>query len=119
MADELRLKASATDYQTKMQDLQNKMDELENIYKEYSDLKLEAYRVVGEGDSNLEQLKATIDKNMEAVGRQHAALKQTWEKLNKQNEELGILTSDIGKLLQDASDKIGQAANTFKTMSDM
>lgn len=119
MANELRLKASATDYAQKMQALQSKMNELETIYGEYSRLKMQANRVVGDSDSNMEQLKAAIDKNMEAVGKQHAALKESWTMLNKQNEELGITTSQVGELFKAATDLIGSAANTFKTMTDL
>lgn len=119
MANELRLKASAADYSQKMQALGSKMNELETIYGEYHRLKLQANRVVGESDSNMEQLKAAIDKNMEAVGKQHAALKESWDMLNKQNEELGITTTQIGELFKSAAELIGEAANTFKTLSDL
>lgn len=119
MADELRLKTSSADYAQKMQTLQTKMHELEIIYGEYNTLKLQANRVIGDSDSNIEQLKATIDKNMEAIGKQHAALKENWDMLNKQNEQLGILTSDIKELLTTTGETIGAAANTFKTLSDL
>ena len=99
MADELRLKVSQADYQQKMQTLANKMTELETIYGEYNRLKMQANRVFGDGDSNLEQLMATVDKNIEAVGKQHAMLKESWDMLNKQNEELGIASTQIGELL--------------------
>lgn len=119
MADELRLKTSSTDYAQKMATLQSKMNELETIYGEYSRLKMQANRVVGDGDSNVEQLRAAIDKNMEAIGKQHAALKENWDMLNKQNESLGITTSQISELLKAAAETIGAAANTFKTMTDL
>lgn len=119
MADELRLKTSSADYAQKMAALQQKMNELESIYGEYNKLKLQANRVIGEGDSNTEQLKATIDKNMEAIGKQHAALKENWDMLNKQNEQLGITSTQISELLKAAGEVIGAAANTFKTLSDM
>lgn len=119
MADELRLKTSAADYGQKMGVLQQKMQELEIIYGEYNKLKMAANRVVGDSDSNIEQLKAAIDKNIEAVGRQHAALKENWELLNKQNEQLGITSSQISELLKATAETIGAAANTFKTMADL
>lgn len=119
MADELRLKTSAADYAQKMAVLQQKMSELETIYGEYNRLKMQANRVVGDGDSNTEQLRAAIDKNMEAIGKQHAALKENWEMLNKQNEQLGITSTQVSELLKAAAETIGAAANTFKTLSDM
>lgn len=119
MADELRLKASAADYLQKMQTLQSKMSELETIYGEYGRLKIQANRVIGDDDSNMQQLQAAIDKNMEAVGKQHAALKETWDMLNKQNEQLGITTTQGSEILKAATDLISAAANTFKTMSDL
>lgn len=119
MADELRLKVSYADYEQKKSVLQSKMGELEDIYQAYSELKLQAYRVLGDEDSNVERLRATVDKNMEAVGKQHAALKENWDMLSKQEEELSEMTSQIGKSLEEAAKAIQNAANTFKTMSDM
>lgn len=119
MADELRLKTSASDYAQKMQTLQDKMRDLETIYGEYNRLKMAANRVIGDEDTNIEQLKAAIDKNMEAIGKQHAALKENWDMLNKQNEQLGITTGQIGDLLKAAAETIGAAANTFKTLTDL
>ena len=119
MADELRLKTSSSDYAQKMAVLQSKMAELEAIYGEYNTLKLQANRVIGDTDSNIEQLKAAIDKNMEAIGRQHAELKENWDMLNKQNEQLGITSSQISELLKATAETIGAAANTFKTLADL
>lgn len=119
MADELRLKVSAVEYSQKLQVLQSKMAELETIYGEYSRLKMQANRVIGDSDSNIEQLRSAIDKNMEAVGKQHAALQQSWTELNKQNEQLGITSTQVSELLKAATETIGAAANTFKTMSDL
>lgn len=120
MADELRLKVSQADYQKKMQAVKSKMDELATIYKEYSDLKLKAYKVLGEGDSNTQKLMESVEKNMEAVGRQHAALAESWEKLNEQNEKLGVLSSDIGKILDDAKEQIeSKTRNAFSILSDL
>ena len=56
---------------------------------------------------------------MDAVGKQHAMLKESWDMLNKQNEELGITTTQVGDLFKSAADLIGAAANTFKTLSDL
>lgn len=70
MADDLRLKVSQADYQQKMQVLQSKMAELETIYGEYSRLKMQANRVLGDGDTNLQQLMDAVQKNMDAVGKQ-------------------------------------------------
>lgn len=119
MADELKLKTSSVDYAQKMQVLQSKMNELETIYGEYNRLKMQANRVVGDSDSNIEELKAAIDKNMEAIGRQHAALKENWDMLNKQNEELGITTTQIGELFKATAETIGAAVNTYKSVSDL
>lgn len=119
MADELRLKVSQTDYLQKMQTLQSKMNELETIYGEYSRLKMQANRVVGDNDSNVEQLRTAIDKNMEAIGKQHAALKESWTELNKQNEQLGITSAQVSEVIKAATEVINAAANTFKTMSDI
>lgn len=119
MADELRLKVSQADYQQKMATLQSKMTELESIYGDYSRLKMQANRVLGEGDSNTQDLVAAVEKNMEAVGKQHAALKESWDMLNKQNEELGMVTSQVSDKLKEAADAIQEAANTFKTLSNM
>ena len=109
MADDLRLKVSQADYQQKMQVLQSKMAELETIYGEYSRLKMQANRVLGDGDTNLQQLMDAVQK----------MLKESWDMLNKQNEELGITTTQVGDLFKSAADLIGAAANTFKTLSDL
>jgi len=119
MADELRLKVSQADYQQKMQVLQTKMNDLETIYGEYSRLKMQANRVLGDGDTNLQQLMDAVQKNMDAVGKQHAMLKESWDMLNKQNEELGMASSQVSELFKAATETIVSAANTFKTLSDL
>ena len=119
MAVGLVLKVSASDYEQKMQILSSKMNELETIYGEYNKLKMQANRVIGENDSNTEKLKAAIDANMEAISKQHAALKNAWEMLNQQNQSLGLTTVQLGTLLDTAKETIVAAANTFQALADL
>lgn len=119
MADELRLKVSQADYQQKRAALEAKIKELENIYREYAQLKLDANKVLGDGDSNLNTLMDTVQKNMDAVGQQHAALVENLNMLTKQEEELGMTSSSIGDLLKATGEVIGNAASVFKTLSDL
>lgn len=119
MADELRLKVSQTDYQQRKSTLEAKISDLEGIYHEYAQLKLEANKVLGDGDSNLQTLMDTVQKNMDAVGSQHAALVENLKMLQKQEEELGMTSSSIGELLKSTGEAIGNAASVFKTLSDL
>ena len=119
MADELRLKVSQADYQTKLAAMDAKIKELEAIYHDYAQLKLDANKVLGDGDSNLQQLMDAVQKNMDAVGSQHAMLMESRAMLEKQNEELGITSSSIGELFKATAETIGTAASVFKTISDL
>jgi len=119
MADELRLKVSQADYQQRRSALDSKIKELEGIYNEYAQLKLDAHKVLGDGDSNLQALMDTVQKNMDAVGSQHAALVENLKMLDKQEEELGMTSSSIGELFKATGEAIGNAASVFKTLSDL
>ncbi len=119
MADELRLKVSQSDYQQKLSVLDTKIGELETIYREYAQLKMDAHKVLGDGDSNLNTLMETVQKNMDAVGSQHAMLVESRAMLEKQNESLGMTSSSVGDLLKATGETISSAASVFKTLSDL
>lgn len=119
MADELRLKVSQSDYQQKLAALDSKISELESIYHDYAQLKLDANRVLGDGDTNLTELMNAVQKNMDAVGSQHAMLMESRAMLEKQNEALGMTSSSIGELFKTTAETIGNAASVFKTLSDL
>ena len=119
MADELRLRVSQTDYAQKLAALDQKIQELETLYKEYAQAKLEAHQVLGEGDTNYQTLMNTVQKNMDIVGQQHKLLVESRAMLEKQNEKLGIMSSNVGTLLKETLDTIGTAASVFKTVSDL
>lgn len=119
MADELRLRVSQSDYQQKLSVLDTKIGELETIYTEYAQLKMDAHKVLGDGDSNLNTLMETVQKNMDAVGKQHAMLVESRAMLEKQNEALGMTSSSVGDLLKATGETISTAASVFKTLSDL
>ena len=119
MADELRLKGSQADYQQKLAALDSKIAELEAIYHDYAQLKLDANKVLGDDDTNLQELMNSVQQNMDDVGRQHAMLMESRAMLEKQNEALGMTSSNIGELFKATAETIGTAAETFKTLSDL
>ncbi len=119
MADELRLRVSQSDYQQKLGVLDTKIGDLETIYKEYAQLKMDAHKVLGDGDTNLNALMETVQKNMDAVGKQHAMLVESRAMLEKQNEALGMTSASVGDLLKDTAETITSAASVFKTISDL
>lgn len=119
MADELRLKVSQSEYQTRLAQLDSKMQELEGIRGEYEELRMSANRVLGDSDTNLEKLQATVEKNIKAVEGQHQMLLESRQMLEKQNEQLGITSSNVSDLLQQTMETAKTAFNTIKIVGDM
>lgn len=119
MADELRLKVSYTDYQQRMDLLNSKMQNLETIAKEYTQLQLDAHKVFGDGDSNLEQMKATVQKNIDAVNAQHELLAKSLQMLQEQSEQLAQESGNINQLLQQAGETAKTAFNTIRIIGDL
>lgn len=119
MADDLRLKVTQSEYQTRLGTLDSKIAALETIYQEYAALKMESHKVLGEGDSNLQQLMDSVEKNMKAVSGQHEMLVKSREMLEKQNEQIGIKSSEISQLLTQAQETAKTAFNTIKIIGDM
>lgn len=119
MADELRLKVTQSEYQTRLGTLDSKIAALETIYQEYAALKMESHKVLGDGDSNLQQLMDTVEKNMKAVEGQHKMLMESRATLEKQNEQLGMVSSSIGQLLDQTMETAKTAFNTIKIIGDM
>lgn len=119
MADELRLKVSATEYQTRLGQLDAKMHELEQIKVEYETLRQNAVQVLGDTDTNLEKLQATIDQNIKAVEGQYQMLKESRAMLEKQNEDLGMASTKVGTLLSESKDLAKNAFQTIKIIGDI
>lgn len=119
MADELRLKVTASEYQTRLGQLDSKMAELETIRGEYEQLRLSATRILGDTDTNLEKLQATVQQNIKAVEGQHQMLNESRQMLEKQNEELGVASSSVGELLQQTMETAKTALHTIKLVGDI
>ena len=119
MADELRLKVTQSEYQTRLGTLDSKIAALETIYQEYSTLKMESHKVLGEGDSNLQTLMNLVEKNMRAVEGQHKMLIESRAMLEKQNEQLGMASSEIGRLIGEAAELAVNGFKTIKIIGDM
>lgn len=119
MADDLRLKVSQSDYSTRLATLDTKINELETIYHEYAQLKMDAQLVLGEGDSNLQKMMDTVEKNMKAVEGQRQLLVESRQMLDQQNEKLGITVSSIGQMFDQAGETAKTAFNTIKIIGDL
>lgn len=119
MADDLRLKVTQSEYQTRLATLDQKIDELGVIYQEYATLKMDAQMVLGDGDSNLQTMMDTVEKNMKAVEGQRQMLVESRTMLDKQNEQLGMLTSDISGLFEQAAETAKTAFDTIKIVGDL
>jgi len=119
MADELRLKVTQSEYQTRLAQLDSKMSELEAIRGEYETLRLQATRVLGDSDTNLEKLQATVQQNIQAVEGQHQMLNESRQMLEKQNEELGMTSTAVSELLQQTMETAKTALKTIKIVGDI
>lgn len=119
MADDLRLKVSSSEYGTRYGILQAKLNELETIYHEYAQLKLDANKVLGDGDTNLDQLMQVVERNMKAVEGQQKLLAESMNMLQKQNDELGLTSSTISQLLTQAMETAKTGFNTIKIIGDL
>lgn len=118
-ADDLRLKVSEAEYSTRLGILDQKISNLDSILSEYRQLKNDATLIFGDGDSNLEAMKATVEKNIQAVEGQKQLLVESRAMLEKQNNALGILTTDVTNLLNQAGQTAKTAFNTIKIVGDL
>lgn len=118
-ADDLRLKVSTTEYQQRIGILDSKINEMETLLREYEDLKRGADRVLGENDSNAEKLKNSVQANINAVKGQQNMLKESRAMLQKQMDDLGILSQNVTNLFTEAGETAKTAFNTIKAVGNM
>ena len=119
MADELRLKVSRTEYANRIGTLDSKITAIDTLIGEYQNLRTDATRVLGEGDSNLQKLWDSIETNMKAVQGQRQLLHDSREMLQKQMEALGILSTDVNTMFDNGLEAAKTMFNTIKTVGGL
>lgn len=119
MADELRLKVSASDYIERIGMLDDKMNQLNSILDEYETLQKDSVRVLGDDDSNLENMRGTVQQNIDAVNGQIQMLAESREMLQKQMDQLQELSGNVENLFQQTRDLAKNSFKAVKIVSDM
>lgn len=119
VTDELRLKVSAAEYQKRIGLLDNKIRELNEVMGEYETLKKDAVKVLGDGDSNLQKMQDSVQKNINAVKGQMELLKESRQMLQRQMENLDELSGQVSKLFEESAETAKTAFNTVKIVGDL
>ena len=119
MADELRLKVSAADYSERIAQLDDKMNQLDSILGEYQTLQRDSVRVLGDEDSNLEEMRGTVQQNIDAVNGQMQLLAESREMLQNQMEKLEELSGNVTNMFQNARDLAKTSFDTVKIVGDL
>lgn len=119
MADGLRLKVSQAEYERRIGVLDSKISALGSLLTEYEQLEREADKVMGDGDNNLRKLKLTVEKNIKAVRGQQEMVKQSREMLQKQMNDLGMLSTNVENMFDEAMQTAKTAFNTIKIVGDL
>lgn len=118
-ADDLRLKVSAADYMDRIAQLDDKMMRLNSILDEYEELQRNSVRVLGESDSNLEEMRGTVQQNIDAVNGQIQMLAESREMLQKQMDQLDELSGNVTNLFQETRNLAKNSFNTVKIVGDL
>ena len=119
MADELRLKVSKGEYMRRIGVLDTKITAIETLLGEYRDLQRDATRVLGDGDSNLTALRNQVDVNIKSVTGQREELKESRAMLNKQMEQLGLLSQNVDTMFKEGAEAAKTMFKTVKIVGDL
>lgn len=119
MADELRLKVSAADYSERIALLDDKMNQLDGILGEYETLQKNSVRVLGDDDSNLEEMRGTVQQNIDAVNGQMQLLAESREMLQNQMDKLEELSGNVANMFQNTRELAKNSFNTVKIVGDL
>lgn len=119
MADELRLNVSAADYSERIALLDDKMSQLDGILGEYETLQRDSVRVLGDNDSNLEEMRASVQQNINAVNGQCQLLMESRQMLQNQMEKLEELSGNVQNMFQSTRELAKNSFNTVKIVGDL
>lgn len=119
MADELRLRVSASDYIERMNMLDDKIDQLDAILGEYETLQKDSVRVLGDNDSNLAEMRGTVQQNIDAVNGQMQMLAESREMLQKQMDQLNELSGNVTNLFEETRNLAKNSFRSVKIVSDL
>lgn len=118
--DELRLQVSASDYEAKIGVLDAKMNELQAILGEYRTLQSDAAtQVLGESDDSIQDLKKSIEVNIKAIEGQWNLLNEQKLQLSKQEENMGILRTNVDNMFATSMQSAKTAFKTIKAVGDL
>ena len=119
MADELRLKVSQAEYVRRIGVLDTKIGAINTLLGEYQDLQRDATKVFGDGDSNLAKLRESVNSNIKAVMGQQEELKESRAMLEKQMQQLGILSQNVDTMFNEGAQTAKTLFNTVKIVGDL
>lgn len=119
VTDELRLKVSSQEYIRRIGILDVKINELGGILTEYQALRNDAVRVLGDDDDNLRKMQDSLDTNIKAVQGQQNLLKEQRDLLQTQMDNLGILTSSVGSMIEEGKQAAKTAFQTIKIVGEL
>lgn len=117
--DGLRLKVSAADYLQRTAMLDNKVSELRGVLSEYESLQKDAVKVLGDDDSNLEEMRNTVQQNINAVNGEIELLLESRQMLQQQMENMNELSANVATMFQEARQTAKTAFNTVKIVNDL
>ena len=118
VSDELRLKVSADEYLRRIAALDGKINEIDGVLAEYETLKNDSVKILGEGDTNLNQLRSSIEQNIKAVQGERKLLEENRNMLQRQMDNLESLTTNVGSMFKETAEAAKQAFRTIKAVSD-
>lgn len=117
--DGLRLKVSAAEYMQRIAMLDNKVNELRGVLSEYQALQNDAVKVLGEDDSNLGEMRLSVQQNVNAVNGEIELLLESRAMLQQQMENMEELSANVTNMLQEAKQTAKTAFNTVKIVGDL
>ena len=118
-SDALELKVSSELYMSRMSELDAKLNKLTTILEDYRTLKTDATRVFGEDDENLGEIQRSVEANINAVQGQINMLNAAKEMLRKQEEELGLLNTNIGNVVKEGVESAQSAFKAIKAVGEV
>lgn len=120
VTDELVLKVTWSEYERRVGVLDGKISEMRTLLGEYQELKNDAaLKVLGRDDTNLAKLQDNIEKNVKAVEGQLNLLGESRKMLQKQMDNLELLSGDVGQTIDSAAQAAVSAFKTVKAVGDL
>ena len=118
-AEDLRLKVSAAEYMERIAQLDNKVQQMGGILAEYETLQRDSVRVLGDSDSNYDEMQHTVQQNIQSVKGQMQLLKESRQMLQNQMDKLEELSGNVTNLFDNTRNLAKTAFKTVKIVGDL